>query len=55
MAAVGRGRGRGRGLLARELPEDAQTRPGSGASGDTKVFLYLHLFIKILISFEFNS
>ncbi|XP_060587118.1 CBP80/20-dependent translation initiation factor-like [Ruditapes philippinarum] len=37
MAAAGRGRGRGRGLLARELPEDAQTRPGSIASEDAKV------------------
>ncbi|XP_060568337.1 CBP80/20-dependent translation initiation factor-like [Ruditapes philippinarum] len=37
MAAAGRGRGRGRGLLARELPEDAQTRPGSIASEDPKV------------------
>ncbi|XP_053386792.1 CBP80/20-dependent translation initiation factor-like [Mercenaria mercenaria] len=36
MAAVGRGRGRGRGLLARDLPQEAQTRPGDSASGDSK-------------------
>jgi hypothetical protein len=47
MAAAGRGRGRGRGLLARELPEDAQTRPGSIASEDAKVVFIVMLILKV--------
>lgn len=42
MASAGRGRGRGRGLLAKEVIEQALSRPGEAAAGDANVCLTIY-------------